>query len=194
MPSRDEQLNALSELEAYRQGHFILASGKHSAHYIQAAQLGRQPRALQRIIDAKASELTALQPELVFAAAIGGITMGYQVGLSLDLPAIFAERNADNALILRRGFTIAPGQRVLLIEDVVTTGGTLGELAEIVEQSGGVVAGVYAVINRSGQKIWREHPFLASFELDFPVFLAEECPLCRDGAIPARRPGSKKVP
>lgn len=189
--SSDDSINKLEELGALFRGHFVLASGKHSGHYVQVAQIGRQPRALHGLLEQCQDALTALSFDTVYSAAIGGIVIGQQLALLLDKPSVFAERK-DNVMMLRRGFQFAKGEKLLMVEDVVTTGGTLKELRALAEAAGAEVVGVFSLINRSGLETWEGLPFISRFQVQFPVYEADAVPADL-ASIPVSRPGSKKV-
>ena len=136
--SFDETVAFLKKFDALQEGHFLLASGRHSAHYVQKARLVEQPRVVADLLDACADGLAELgRIDVVFSPAMGGVPVGQQVGLVLGCRHIYAERDAENEMVLKRGFRVNPGERVLLVEDVITTGGTLVELRDFVEGEGG---------------------------------------------------------
>ncbi len=194
MPSENKIETILREHNAIEEGHFLLASGNHSGHYVQTARLMREPHVVDEILEDYVDELemTFGDVDKILTAATGGITLAQQVGLKLKKTTIFAERNDENELELNRGFNLAPDETVLLVEDVVTTGGTLGELEELVLQNKAEVAGVFSMINRSDHEDWNGRPFRSLLSVDFPVYAAEECPLCDEGED-AHRPGTKDV-
>jgi len=191
--SRDEKLALLKEFGALKEGHFVLASGKHSGHYVQVAMITQYPTALARLIEGAIADLKKrLSFTTMFTPAIGGVPVAQTAAQLADCRIIFAERNSENKMELRRGFTLAKGERIVLVEDVVTTGGTLVELKAIAEQAGAEIAGVFTVINRSGKETWQGFPLEAAIAIDFPTYEEKDCPLCKQG-IPAYRPGTKKV-
>ena len=192
--SPDEAIELLKEYGAIEQGHFVLASGKHSAYYVKKGRLVQHPWELQRMIEQRVPEMRALGPiDVVLSPAMGGVPVGQQVGLAVHARTIYAERNPENnQLELKRGFEIRPGERLLLVEDVITTGGTLLELTDFIESQGGEVAGVFVVVNRSGKTTVGDYPVVSCMELQFPVYEAGEIPDSLR-AIPAVRPGTKKV-
>ena len=192
--SPDEAIELLKEYGAIEQGHFVLASGKHSAYYVKKGRLVQHPWELQRMIEQRVPEMQALGPiDVVLSPAMGGVPVGQQVGLAVHARTIYAERNPENnQLELKRGFEIKPGERLLLVEDVITTGGTLLELTDFIESQGGQVAGVFVVVNRSGKTTVGDYPVVSCMELQFPVYEAGEIPDSLR-AIPAVRPGTKKV-
>jgi len=191
MPSTPDHLAPLVSVGALKTGHFQLASGKHSGHYVQVGRLGEQPARLEEALRQRLEEVRLLEVDTVFSAAIGGIVVGQQLAALLGCRHVFAERK-DNVMLLRRGFEISAGERVLLVEDVVTTGGTLGELARLASAAGALVPAAFTVIDRSSGRGGRGHPLIACFSVDFPVYDPTSCPHCREGS-PLVRPGSKKV-
>lgn len=194
MPSEREVEEILRDHNAIEEGHFLLASGNHSGHYVQTARLMREPHLVDELLEDYRESLTEEfgGVDKLLTAATGGITVAQQVGLQLGKTTIFAERNDENELELNRGFELSPGESILLVEDVVTTGGTLEELADLVEQRGADVAGVFSLINRSDHTDWSGRPFRSLLSVDYPVYSPAECPLC-DGGQEARRPGTKEV-
>lgn len=189
--SSDDLMQALRDCGALLEGHFVLSSGKHSGHYVQVAQVGRDPALLERLLKTREAELQALNIETVLSAAIGGIVVGQQLALLLGKASVFAERKSDK-MELRRGFNLRPGERVLLVEDVVTTGGTLAEIADLARAAGAEVAGAFTLINRSGSETWGDLPLHSVVAVDFPVYAADEVPP-ELAAVPQTRPGSKPL-
>lgn len=192
--SPEETIDLLKDYGAVEEGHFILASGKHSAYYVKKGKLVQHPWELQRMIEQVVPQLQALGGiDVVLSPAMGGVPVGQQVGLAIHARTIYAERNAaTNLLELKRGFEIRPGERLLLVEDVITTGGTLLELTDFIESQGGVVAGVFVVVNRSGKKTVGEYPVVSCMEIQFPVYEPDAVPDWL-AAVPAVRPGTKRV-
>jgi orotate phosphoribosyltransferase len=192
--SPEETIELLKGYGAVEEGHFILASGKHSAFYVKKGKLVQHPWELQRMIEQVVPRLNALGGvDVVLSPAMGGVPVGQQVGLALHARTIYAERNAaTNQLELKRGFEIKPGERLLLVEDVITTGGTLLELTDFIESQGGVVAGVFVVVNRSGKETVGDYPVVSCMEIQFPVYEPDAVPEWL-AAVPAVRPGTKRV-
>jgi len=192
--SPEETIELLKGYGAVEEGHFILASGKHSAYYVKKGKLVQHPWELQRMIEQVAPRLNSLGGvDVVLSPAMGGVPVGQQVGLALHARTIYAERNAaTNQLELKRGFEIKPGERLLLVEDVITTGGTLLELTDFIESQGGVVAGVFVVVNRSGKETVGDYPVVSCMEIQFPVYEPDAVPEWL-AAVPAVRPGTKRV-
>lgn len=172
----------------------MLASGNHSNHYVKKGKLVQHPFELQEMIFQRVEAMRELGPiDVVLSPAMGGVPVGQQVGLALHARTIYAERNADtNELELKRGFEIRKGERILLVEDVITTGGTLIELFDFIASRGGVIAGVFVVVNRSGKDRVGEYPLISCMEVQFPVFAPDEIPDWL-AEIPPVRPGTKKV-
>lgn len=192
--SPEETIELLKGYGAIEEGHFILASGKHSAYYVKKGKLVQHPWELQRMIEQIVPQLEALGGiDVVLSPAMGGVPVGQQVGLAVHARTIYAERNPEsNLLELKRGFEIKPGERLLLVEDVITTGGTLLELTDFIESQGGIVAGVFVVVNRSGKTTVGDYPVVSCMEIQFPVYEPDAVPESL-AAIPAVRPGTKKV-
>ena len=187
-------LDDLTGCGAHQRGHFLLSSGLHSGDYMQCALFLAHPRRAARAGGLLAGLIGAsgLEPDLVVAPAMGGLIIGHETARSLDMPFLFTERS-DGEMVLRRGFGIAPGQRVVVIEDVVTTGRSTREVIAILRGLGAEVVGVGSLVNRTG----RRQPFspLPSCHLlavDFPTWPADECPLCRD-SVPIAKPGSRPI-
>jgi orotate phosphoribosyltransferase len=194
MPSPADLEDLLRDHGAVQEGHFVLASGNHSEHYVQTAKLMKEPGLVDQILDDYRNILEESfgSVDKILTAATGGITFAQQVGLKLDTTTIFAERNDQNKLELNRGFDLSTGESVLLVEDVVTTGGTLKELNTLVLEHSAEPAGVFAMINRSGMDDWNGKPFLSMLSVDYPVYSPDECPGCTQGEQ-AVRPGTKEV-
>ncbi|MDR7485838.1 MAG: orotate phosphoribosyltransferase [Armatimonadota bacterium] len=174
---------------AVQEGHFLLSSGLHSGAYVQSALILQHPDEAEALGRALADLARPLRPDLVIGPALGAVIVAHEVGRALRVRALFAER-ADGRLALRRGFAVAPGERALIVEDVITTGGSTAEVAALVRQAGGVVAGVAALVDRTGGRRTFEVPLQALLTLDLPAFPAGACPLCRAG-VPATKPGSR---
>ena len=192
--SSDETIALLKDYGAVEEGHFLLASGNHSNFYVKKGKLVQHPWELQKMIEQRVEAMRALgRIDVVLSPAMGGVPVGQQVGLALHARTIYAERNAaTNQLELKRGFEIQPGERLLLVEDVITTGGTLLELTDFIESQGGEVAGVFVVVNRSGKATVGDYPVVSCMEVQFPVYPPDAVPEWL-AAIPAVRPGTKKV-
>jgi orotate phosphoribosyltransferase len=174
---------------ALLEGHFRLSSGLHSSGYLQCALVLQHPREAEALGAAIAERVRAMGAEVVLSPALGGIVIGQEVGRALGVRAIFAERQ-DGVLTLRRGFGLRPGERVLVVEDVVTTGGSTQETIQVARASGAVVVAAAAIIDRSGGKPRLDVPFYSLASIALPVHEAGSCPLCAQG-IPIAKPGSR---
>ncbi|KAB2964597.1 MAG: orotate phosphoribosyltransferase [Thermoanaerobaculia bacterium] len=176
---------------ALLRGHFQLSSGLHSPGYVQCALLLEQPARARRAGEAIAVGLRTLAPRIdsVLSPALGGVVIGHEVAAALGVPFRFAERQGER-LALRRGFALAPGEKVVVVEDVVTTGKSTLETAALAAAAGAEVVGIGAIIDRSGGRHGFGVPFAALLALELPTWKPEECPLCRDGGT-AVKPGSR---
>lgn len=186
-----EQVEAmLVESGALMDGHFLLTSGRHSGRYVQCAQVLKYPEYSARLGEAIADGFRGSGVDLVIGPAMGGILIAYEVARSLGKPCLFAERE-NGKMTLRRGFAIEPGKRVLVVEDVITTGGSVHEVLDLVRDSGGEPAGVGVIVDRSGGKADFVVPLRALLTLSIETYDAQECPLCAVGSRPIK-PGSRK--
>jgi orotate phosphoribosyltransferase len=188
-PDRERLTDELRESGALRTGHFELSSGRHARQYVQCALLLELPERARRAGEDLAEVLGAYRPDCVVSPALGGMIIGHETAAALGVPFRFTERK-DGAMTLRRGFEIASGSRVVVIEDVVTTGGSAREAIAVVEALGGQVVAAGAIIDRSGEAEPFTQPFEALLELSLESFPPEECPLCAAGGQ-AEKPGSR---
>jgi len=187
-------LDELTACGAHQKGHFLLSSGLHSGDYLQCALFLAHPRRAARAGGLLADAITdaGLDPHIVIAPAMGGLIIGHETARALDLPFLFTERS-DGTMVLRRGFGVAPGQRVVVIEDVVTTGRSTREVIDILEGLGAAVIGVASMINRSGMaQPFAPLPSRSLLDVDFPTWSQDDCPLCREG-VPISKPGSRPI-
>lgn len=190
--TESEVLAEFRAAEALLQGHFVLSSGKHSANYLQCARVLMNPARASRLAFALAQTLprdirSAI--EVVVSPAMGGIIIGHEMGRALDLDALFLER-PHGTFILRRGFAIKPGQKVLMVEDVVTTGLSSRQAMDAVREAGGEVIAEAALVDRSAGEADLGVPFFPLVSLNFPVYEADALPP-ELAAIPAIKPGSR---
>jgi orotate phosphoribosyltransferase len=201
MLKREELLKMFESAGAIRHGHFELSSGLHSGTYVQCALVLQYPRFAEKLGQALAALFSDATIEAVVSPAIGGLIIGQEVARALPepknsvgggVPALFVERDASGMMTLRRGFEIRPGQHVLVVEDVWTTGGSTEEAIRVVEEAGGRVVAAGALIDRSGGKIEFEVESQALLELPIASFEEDDCPLCRQGSA-AVKPGSRFV-
>lgn len=185
-------LTRFEETGALLNGHFELRSGLHSNQFFQCAHLLQYPRIAGEVCDALVEkikkELGELEIDTVIAPAIGGITVGHDVGRALGVRFIFVEKDAQGDLMMRR-FKIEKGERFLIAEDVITRGGRVQETVDIVEQHGGVVQAIGVLVNRSGGKAKFTAPLVSLLEMEPVVWDPADCPLCKEG-VPLVHPGS----
>jgi len=172
----------LREAGALLEGHFQLTSGKHSARYVEKFRLLEQPVQTEALCRMIAEWSRGVSPQVVTGPTTGGIIISYEVARMLGTRSIFAEKNEGApGRSFQRGFVIEPGERVLVVDDVLTTGGSVREVIDAVKSLGGVVAGVAVLVDRAGGRTDFGTPFFACLALDIPAYEAADCPLCRDG-------------
>jgi len=186
----EDVLRLLETAGAIRQGHFELSSGQHSGTYIQCALVLQYPEHADKLGRALAAEFHDIKVDCVASPAMGGVVIGHEVARAIGVRAIFVERGATGQMMLRRGFEVNPDERVLVIEDVWTTGGSTCETIRIVEQAGGRVVAAGALIDRSRGRLELPVRAEALLELNVPSFSPIECPQCRAGGE-ATKPGSR---
>lgn len=177
------------ESGAFLDGHFRLSSGLHSPGYLQCALVLQHPARAEALGAGIAAVTLAWTPTVVLSPALGGIVIGQEVGRALGVRAIFAERT-DGSLALRRGFTLGPPDRVLVVEDVLTTGGSTRETIEVATAHGATAVGAAAIIDRSGGRHGLSVPFAALCPMDLPTYQPDVCPQCAAGSA-AIKPGSR---
>jgi orotate phosphoribosyltransferase len=182
----------LIETGAYLTGHFRLSSGLHSDRYLQCARLLMWPERAEKAGRELASKLAAVSPQAVVSPAIGGIVLGHEVARALGVRALFAERK-DGAFLLRRGFSLSPGERVVVVEDVFTTGGSTHEVCAAVESAGGTVSAVGSIVDRGLPERTFPVPASSLLSLDVPAWPEKDCPLCARGEE-LEIPGSRALP
>jgi orotate phosphoribosyltransferase len=174
---------------ALLEGHFRLSSGLHSNGYLQCALVLQHPAKASALARALAARASAWSPAAVLSPALGGVVIGHEVARALGVRAMFAERQ-EGRLVLRRGFEIAPGERILVVEDVVTTGLSTRETMDVARALGGEVVGAASLVNRSGGKADVGVPLVSLLAIDLPTWEGSACPLCAQG-IPVVKPGSR---
>jgi len=190
--TREEIIAMLKEANVLLEGHFLLTSGRHSDKYMQCAKIFQDAKYSVPLCAELVEQYKNDNVELVIGPAIGAIQMSYEVGKQLGVRNIFAERE-NGAMALRRGFTIEKGQRVLIVEDVVTTGGSVKEVMELVKECGGEIVGIGSIVDRTGGKIEFGVPYRSAFSMDITSYEADECPICKEGKLPLVKPGSRAV-
>jgi orotate phosphoribosyltransferase len=190
MLTQGEILEIFKKTGALLSGHFLLTSGLHSPAYFQCAKVLQYPKYAQQLCGQLAEGFGDRKIELVIAPAIGGIVVACEVGRALDVRTIFAEREAGR-MTLRRGFEIFPGEKALVVEDVITTGGSVQEVIEAVEANGGEIVGVGCLVDRSGGKARFSVPLDSLAQMEVVTYQPQQCPLCAKG-IELAKPGSRK--
>ena len=192
------------DADALLEGHFKLSSGNHSQFYLQSAKVLEDPKTAKLLADALAKQIkeSGLEVDTVCAPALGGLIAGFALATALDVRSIFAER-VDGVMNIRRGFEVKEGERILMCEDIITTGGSAMEAARVVESLGGKIVGVAALANRgfckrensdietkANCKLPQDIPFYALEDFTFEMYSPDSCPLCKDGSE-AIKPGSR---
>jgi orotate phosphoribosyltransferase len=193
--SQDVQ-SLFEQAGAYLSGHFLLTSGLHSPNYLQCALVLQEPARAERLGRALASlleETAKTRPDLVISPALGGVIIGHEVARALGVPFLFTERDANRVMTLRRGFTLQPGQKVYVVEDVITTGGSTREVVEVVQASGAVALSAGSIVDRSAGQADVGVPRAALWQLAVESYPPEYCPLC-DKGVPVVKPGSRVMP
>ena len=200
-PQPDRVLDLFRETGAYLQGHFRLTSGLHSSGYLQSALVLAHPRHAELLGRRLAEALSGLTLSglttgktisSVISPALGGLIIGHEVARAMNARFLFTERDADRKMSLRRGFTIQPGEKLVVIEDVITTGGSTKEVIEVVRALGGETVAAGSIIDRSGGTADLGVPRVALETLTVPVWEPDKCPLCAKGE-PVTKPGSRPV-
>ncbi|MGQ3018147.1 orotate phosphoribosyltransferase [Phenylobacterium sp.] len=189
----DDVLEEFRGAGALREGHFVLASGRHSPIFLQKNLVFQYADRTERLCRALADQIVAQfgKPDVIVAPAVGAIIPGYEVARALGVPSIYVERE-DGRFQLRRAFKIAPGAKVVVVEDVITTGGSFREAVEPIEGAGGQVLCCACIVDRSGGRANVGWPLVALATVDFPSYAPDEVPL-ELAALPAEEPGSKRL-
>jgi len=189
--SETEVLDLFRRTGAFLEGHFQLSSGLHSPKYLQCALVLQHPLHAEALGRALAANVR-FESDVVVSPAMGGLIIGHEVARALGLRHIFAERDSERRMTLRRGFRVAPGERALIVEDVITTGGSTLEVAELLRGLGAQVAGAASIIDRSGGAADLGVPRVALATLAVEAWPPEQCPLCGQG-VPVEKPGSRAL-
>ncbi|MEE9450494.1 MAG: orotate phosphoribosyltransferase [Ignavibacteriaceae bacterium] len=186
-----ETLEIFKKTGSLFEGHFLLTSGRHSNKYFQCAKVLQYPEYTEQLCSIIADHFKDYEIDAVISPAIGGLVVGQEVARQLKKRFIFAERE-NKILTLRRGFSLIEGENVLICEDVVTTGGSVFEVIDIVKNNNAKVGGVGFIVDRSNGKIDFEFPQISTLKMEVVSYLPEECPLCKDG-LEITKPGSRKI-
>lgn len=184
-------LQTLKECGSLLEGHFLLSSGKHSNRYCQCAKLLQYPDKAAQVLQVVTQQVKDLQADIVVGPAMGGVIVSYELARQLGIPGIFTERE-NNIMTLRRGFELNPGQKVLLSEDVITTGKSTMETVAVIESYGAKVIGLCCIVDRRGAGVDLPFPVYSATTLEVQTFEATDCPLCAEN-IPVVKPGSRKM-
>ena len=189
MSERDQILSIFRSTKALLDGHFVLTSGRHSASYFQCAKVLQHPEYLTAFSIMIADEFEGQAPDVVISPAIGGVVLGTEVGTQLGCRTIFAERQ-EGKMVIRRGFHIEKGEKVLVVEDVITTGGSVREVMDLVEDAGGNILGVGVLVDRSNGTVTLHNNQYSIVKLDAVSYGEDEVPDDL-AAIPIQKPGSR---
>lgn len=187
--TNEEILEAFQSAGALLNGHFKLRSGLHSDRFFQCALVLRKPLVAERLCQTLAEKVAGLGAETVISPAVGGLIVGQEIARALKIDAIFADKDNDE-LILKRGFSIRPGEKVIVAEDVVTKGGRVQQTIDLVKKLGGIPVAVTVIADRSSSEPDFGVPFYSLIKLNLPTYDPAECPLCKEG-VPLDVPGSK---
>ncbi len=191
MLSQERIIEILKEAGVLLEGHFQLTSGKHSNKYLQCAKIFKNAKYSEELCKDLAEKYADKGVDVVIGPAMGAVIMAYEVSRHLKVPNFFTERE-NGEMTLRRGFQIEKGQKVLVVEDVVTTGGSVREVIEVVRNAGGEVVGVGSIVDRTGGKIDFGVPYAAVISMEVTAYEPDECPMCKNGE-PVVKPGSRAL-
>ena len=169
--NQEELLGLFKECNALLEGHFLLTSGLHSPKYLQCALVCRRPDMCERLCAELAKSFDAESVDMVIGPAMGGIVLAYELARAMGVPGLFMERDGEGQMVLRRGFTLNPGDRVVVAEDVMTTGGSVAEVIAAVEAAGATVAGIACLVDRGGSKHFEGRHVASLLKVDVPLSL-----------------------
>lgn len=184
-------IDTLKEVGALLEGHFLLSSGKHSNRYCQCAKLLQYPDKAAKVLKVVADKLKDVDFNLVVGPAMGGVVVSYELARQTGKPGIFAERE-NGEMTIRRGFQINKGDKIIISEDVVTTGKSSLEVAKVIEGLGGEVVGISCIVDRRAEGVVIPYPIYSAIKLDINLYEKESCPMCKEG-IPYVKPGSRSI-
>ena len=183
-------LEIFRESGAFLEGHFVYTSGRHGNKYLEKFRVLERAEYAEPLCRMIAATFEPSDAEIVAGPTTGGVIMAYEVGRILGRPGIFCEKDPDGGRVFRRGFSIQPGQKVLVVDDIVTTGGSLQDTFAAVEKLGGVIVGVGVLADRSGGEVKVTHPYFACLEVAFETWAPEDCPMCAAGDAPEGHRGA----
>jgi orotate phosphoribosyltransferase len=188
-----EIIDIFQKCEAYKKGHFKLSSGRHSGAYLQCALVLQDPRVANRLCGVLAEKFKADEPDVIVGPAMGGVILAYELARALNARAVFTERDDEGKMTLRRGFSVSANNRVLIAEDVLTTGRSIKEVLALLQQDGIVPVGIACLVDRSTSLVdFGKIKHESLLKIEVPTFTEEECPLCQEG-LPVVKPGSRKM-
>jgi orotate phosphoribosyltransferase len=190
--ARRDARQAFEAAGAFLRGHFVYTSGRHGADYLEKFRILEDPKTTTALAAMIANEFSPLTPELVAGPTTGGIILAYEVARQLGVNAVYVERGEPGGRTLRRGFEIPPGARVLVVDDVVTTGGSVAETEACITNAGGAVIGIGVLADRTAGRAATTAPFFACLTVDFPSYPSDSCPHCAAGIPVAAPRGSGK--
>ena len=179
---------------AFLEGHFVYTSGRHGNKYLEKFRVLERAAYAEPLCRMIAGRFRESGAEIVAGPTTGGVIMAYEVGRLLGCPGIFCEKDSGGGRVFRRGFTIKPGQQVLVVDDIVTTGGSLEDTFAAVEALGGVIVGVGVLADRSGGQVQVRYPYFACLEVAFETWAPEDCPMCAAGDVPEGHRGAATPP
>jgi orotate phosphoribosyltransferase len=189
MLTQGEILQIFKDTGALLEGHFVLTSGLHSPQYVEKFRVLEQPVYTEMLCKAIAENYRDKNISVVVGPMTGGIIIAYETGRQLGTKAMFTERT-EGRMKFRRGFKLSPDDRVLIVEDIITTGGSVFEVIEAVKEQKSLIAGISCLVDRSGGKVKFDYPFIPLLTLDVVTYKPEECPMCKSGEA-AVKPGSR---
>jgi len=192
MIKSERVIEILEKTSALKKGHFLLTSDRHSDQYMQCAQVLKYPKYTGEICRGLSEEFKDDKVDIVVGPATGGIIMAYEIARQLETPTMFTERE-NGKMVLRRGFVIPKGARVLVAEDVITTGGSVAEVIELVKEAEAELVGVAVLVDRSNGKIEFGTKLRSALAIEVLSYEAQECPICKEGTIPLIKPGSRGI-
>ena len=188
-----DNLTILKQCEAFLEGHFLLSSGRHSGGYCQCAKLLRYPALAEQVLSSVTAQVKNLPVTKVCGPAMGGIVVSYELARQLGIESIFTERK-DGEMQLRRGFSVGPGDKILIAEDVITTGKSTMETVKVLTDLGAEVIGAACIADRRAEDCDFPLPVYAALKLTINSYAPDDCPLCRAGNLPLEKPGSRETP
>lgn len=189
----NDNLTIMKQCEAFLEGHFLLSSGRHSGGYCQCAKLLRYPALAEQVLSSVTAQVKNLPVTKICGPAMGGILVSYELARQLGAESLFTERK-DGEMQLRRGFSAGPGDKILIAEDVITTGKSTMETVKVLTDLGAEVIGAACIVDRRAQDCDFPLPVYAALKLTIDSYEPEDCPLCRAGNLPLEKPGSRETP